>query len=192
MAKLENLIQVEIDSATQLRSWLEVHHAQGESIWLITWKKHVAGKYVSRDEVLDELVCFGWIDGVRRKIDDDRTMQLIGPRRTQYWARSYKDRAARLIGEGRMAGPGFASIELSKRTGSWSFMDDVDALIVPADLAAALEAHQTAADRFDSLPPSYRRNVLRWIKLAKTGATRSKRIERLASVTADGQRIPQM
>ena len=192
MTKIENLIQVEIDSAARLRSWLASHHAQDQSVWLVTWKKHVAGKYVSRDEVLDELVCFGWIDGVRRKLDDDRTMQLVGPRRTQYWAKSYKDRAARLIEEGRMAGPGFAAIEASKRTGSWSFMDDVDALIVPADLAAALEAHQPAADRFDSLPRSYRRNVLRWIKLAKTGPTRSKRIERLANLTAEGQRIPQM
>lgn len=192
MTKIENLIQVEVDSADGLRSWLESHHAQDESVWLVTWKKSAAGKYVSRDEVLDELVSFGWIDGVRRKLDDDRTMQLVGPRRTQYWAKSYKDRAARLIEEGRMADAGFASIELSKRTGSWSFMDDVDALIVPVDLAAALRAHQPAADRFGSLPPSYRRNVLRWIKLAKTESTRSKRIERLSALTAEGQRVPQM
>ncbi|MDJ0663153.1 MAG: YdeI/OmpD-associated family protein [Acidimicrobiia bacterium] len=192
MTKLDDMKQVEASSPAQLRSWLEEHYAQDESVWLITWKKHVHDRYVSREVVLDELVSVGWIDGVRRKLDEDRTMQLIGPRRTQYWAKSYKDRAARLINEGRMTDAGLASIEMSKRTGSWTFMDDVDALIVPVDLAAALEAHPQATSQFEALPPSYRRNVLRWIKLARTTATRANRIERLASSTAEGRRIPQM
>ena len=149
MTKLDDLKQVEVSSPVQLRTWLEEHHAQEESVWLVTWKKHVADRYVSHEVVLDELVSFGWIDGVRRKLDEDRTMQLIGPRRTQYWAKSYKDRAARLIDEGRMTDAGLASIEMSKRTGLWTFMDDVDDLIVPEDLAAALEAHPGGTDQFD-------------------------------------------
>ncbi len=192
MSSSNNLARIEISSAGELRSWLADNHTQDESIWLVTWKKHNAARYVSRDEVLDELVSFGWIDGVRRKLDDDRTMQLVSPRRTQYWAKSYKDRAARLIAENRMAEAGLASIESGKNSGLWDFMDDVDALIVPDDLAAALAATSDAAERFDSLAPSYRRNVLRWIKLAKTPATRAKRIERTAHTTARGERIPQM
>jgi uncharacterized protein YdeI (YjbR/CyaY-like superfamily) len=80
---IEKLFEVEVASPAELRSWLELNHGQGESVWLITFKKHVTEKYVSTFEVLDELLCFGWIDGVRKKRDDDRTMQLISPRKVK-------------------------------------------------------------------------------------------------------------
>ena len=83
MIKTENFDQVEIASAEELRSWLLDHHQQSESVWLVTYKKSIPGKYVSRWEVLDELLCFGWIDGIRRKLDESRTMQLISPRKAQ-------------------------------------------------------------------------------------------------------------
>jgi uncharacterized protein YdeI (YjbR/CyaY-like superfamily) len=94
--------RVEITSADDLREWLMVHYGQTEAVWLVTYKKRAGAPYVSMDAVLDELICFGWIDGVRRKLDDERTMQLISPRRSQIWAASYKDRAARLAERGRM------------------------------------------------------------------------------------------
>lgn len=72
---------------------------------------------LSRDAVLDEFLCFGWIDGIRRKLDADRTMQLISPRKVQHWAKSYKDQAARRIEEGRMESPGLESIRRSKESG---------------------------------------------------------------------------
>ena len=75
MIKTENFEKVHIDSAEDLREWLTEHHAQEESVWSVTYKKSVPNKYVSREEVLDELLCFGWIDGIRRKLDTDRTMQ---------------------------------------------------------------------------------------------------------------------
>ena len=184
--------KVEVRNTVQLREWLDANHGQEDSVWLVTYRKHVRGRYVSTSEVLDELLCFGWIDGVRRKLDADRTMQLIGPRRTQHWARSYKDRAARLIEEKRMHPAGLAAIETSKGNGLWSFIDDVDALIVPDDLRRALEARPVAADWFDATAPSYRRNVLRWIKLAKTAKTRTKRIIDTVNASAKGEKIPQM
>lgn len=133
MIKTENFEKVELSSGEELRAWLLENHQQEESIWLVTFKKHVTGKYLSTGEVLDELLCFGWIDGIRRKLDEDRTMQLIGPRRMQHWAKTYKDRAARLIEEDKMMPAGYKSIEVSKQNGMWNFMDDVDALIKPAD-----------------------------------------------------------
>ena len=97
-------------------------------------------------------MAFGWIDGIRRKLDDDRTMQLISPRKVQHWAKSYKDRAARLIEEGRMQAPGLASIEAGKASGLWSFMDDVDALIVPEDLRMALDDQRGGGPLFRRKP----------------------------------------
>lgn len=191
MAAGDHLERIEITSHVELRGWLEEHHAQDESVWLVTYKKHVADRYVSRDEVLDELLAFGWIDGARRKLDDDRTMQLIGPRRVLHWARSYKLRAERVIAEERMHPAGLASIEASKAAGMWDVMDDVDALVVPDDLAAALRAGRVA-EAFAAFPPSYRRNVLRWIAVARTPSTRQKRIDRTVAATSRGERIARL
>ena len=146
--------------------------------------------YVSTTEVLDELLCFGWIDGIRRKLDPDRTMQLIGPRRMQHWAKTYKDQAAGLIKAGKMEPAGYRSIERSKENGLWNFMDDVDALIKPADLVNALEQLPPAREYFDAFPPSVQRFALRWIKLAKTEKTRTKRIEKTAQLAQINERIP--
>ncbi len=188
----ERFTQVEVNSVAELESWLAANHAQPENVWLVTWKKSVPENYVSTDEILDEVIAWGWIDGIRRKLDNDRTMQIIGPRHTQAWAKSYKDRAARLIAEGRMQAPGLASIEAGKQCGLWDYWADVDALIDPEDLRAALAASPDAQAYYDNTGSSYRRNLLRWIKLAKTDATRQKRIAQIAEFSLRGDRIPQM
>lgn len=91
-----------------------------------------------------------------------------------------------------MQPPGQAAIDLSQANGLWSFMDDVDAGIVPDDLRAALLAHPPAERHFEAFSPSTRRNILRWIKLAKTEATRQKRIARTATLAARNEKVPQM
>ena len=190
MVKTENFEKVPISSPEELRQWLEKHHAQDDSIWLVTYIKHIEDKYVSREEVLDELIAFGWIDGIRRKLDDDQTMQLISPRKSQHWAKTYKDRAQKLRDEGRMTTAGELAIERSKKLGLWNFMDDVDALIKPKDLVEALEKHPEAMANFNSFGKASQRFVLRWIKLAKTDKTRQKRIEQTASLAAIGEKVP--
>ena len=184
--------KVEVTSTTRLRAWLEAHYTQDESVWLVTYKKQVAEKYVSVGEVLDELLCFGWIDGLRRKIDADRTMQLIGPRRVHHWADSYKVRVARLTAQSRMHPAGLAAIAESKRLGQWEAMAEVDALAIPPDLAAAFREFPGTAGAFSGMAPSYRRNVLRWIALAKTPPTRAKRVTVAAAATARNEKLPQM
>ncbi|MEM6461787.1 MAG: YdeI/OmpD-associated family protein [Pseudomonadota bacterium] len=186
----EKFDKVEVTSAEALRSWLADNHGRDESVWLVTYKASEQQKYVSREEVLDELISFGWIDGVRRKLDDSRTMQLISRRRVQHWAKSYKDRATRLIEEGRMAPPGLASIEEGKASGLWNFMDDVDELIWPDDLKAALDAEPAARAHFAAFAPSAQRFTLRWIKLAKSEKTRRARIDTTVSRAAKGAFVP--
>ena len=199
MIKTENFDQVEVSSPAELRDWLEAHHAQEESVWLVTYKKSTPEKYVSVQDILDEVIAFGWVDGIRRKTDpklnadgvpEERTMQLIAPRSTQHWAKSYKDRAAKLEAEGRMHEAGRAAIERSKASGMWTFMDDVDALITPKDLQAELDKHAGATAFFDALAPSAKRYTLRWIKLAKTHATRKKRVLATAEKSAKGEFVP--
>ena len=180
---------VEVGSAADLHRWLLEHHGQSEAVWLVTWKKAVPLRYVPHEQVLDELVAFGWIDGLRRRVDDERTRQLVSPRRTQPWARSYCQRAERLMAEGRMQPAGLRGVQAARATGMWEAMADVDDLVVPADLAEALAARPPADEQFAGFPPSTRRNVLRWIASAKTGSTRSKRIDLTVAEAEQGRRV---
>jgi uncharacterized protein YdeI (YjbR/CyaY-like superfamily) len=192
MLPIERFEQVEVESRQALRDWLAANHARDEGVWLVTFMKSVTGKYLDRWTVLDELLCFGWIDGIRRKLDDRRTMQLITPRRQQAWAQSYKDRVARLQQEGRMAPPGLEAIARSRALGLWDAAAAVDALLVPEDLAAMLEAHPPADQWFAAAAPSYRRNVLRWIAAAKRPETRRARIARTADAARSGRKLPNL
>jgi len=178
---------VEIASGRALWAWLEANHATSQGIRLITWKAAHPDRYISRDDVLDALLAHGWIDGRRFVVDENRTAQLITPRKQQAWSQTYKDRVVRLRSEGRMHPAGEQAIAEGHASGLWDFFSDVDALIVPHDLGAGLDRA-----KWDVLAPSYRRNVLRWIKLAKTDATRAKRIAAAQSATSTGEKLPQM
>lgn len=189
MIDTDRFPQVEVASVAELHRWLVENHTRVEAVWLVTYRRSVPGKYLTTDQVLDELVSFGWIDGIRRKVDDERTMQLISPRRTKPWARSYKVRAERLIAQGRMERAGLDSVEAAKASGAWDAMNDVDDLVVPDDLRAALIAAPPAFEVFETFPPSTTRNILRWIAAAKTPTTRTKRITATAEEARQGRRI---
>lgn len=179
--------QIEITNTQQIWDWLAENHAQDASVRLVTWKAAHPDKYVSRDAVLDALIAFGWIDGRRFVVDDRKTAQLIAPRKQQAWSQSYKDRVDRLRETDQMHAAGEAAVAQGLASGLWDFFADVDALNAPDDLAGPIDL-----DKWNALAPSYRRNVLRWIKLAKTDATRRKRIAAAVTATDTGHKIPQM
>lgn len=190
MVKTENFEQVTVTSKEELRNWLMSNHNQKESIWLVTYKKNVIDKYVSVQEILDELLCFGWIDGIRRKLDDEKTMQLISPRKVEHWTKTYKDRYSKLLELNLVEQSGKLSVELSKKSGLWNFMDDVDALIKPDDFVKELNKFDNATNNFNVFGASSQRFILRWIKLAKTTETRIKRIQQASELADKNQKIP--
>ena len=188
MAKIDELEKVEVSSVEELREWLEKNYSQPESIWLVTYKKNVPQKYISIQQVLDEVLCFGWMDGRRKKLDYERTMQLLSPRKTQHWSKTYKDRVAKLQQAGRMHEAGIKAIKTAKENGLWDFLNDVDALIKPDDLTEALNAHPPALENYEAFPDSAKRDILRWIKLAKKQETRAKRIQKTAQLAQNNER----
>ena len=190
--KTENFSSVEITTEHDLWVWLSHNCGSQNSVWLITYKKSTPQKYLSREQVLDALIAYGWIDGIRRKLDDERTMQLISRRKTQNWSATYKQRAERLEAAGRMQPAGRDAISQSKRLGLWDVMQDVDTLVVPDDLQIMLDKDSTAAIYFETCPPSYKRNILRWLKSAKTEKTRQKRLDAIFTACKAKSRIPQM
>lgn len=185
----EKFERVEVATSRELREWLLKNHKQKESVWLVTYKKAVPEKYLSTGDVLDELLCFGWIDGIRRKLDDHRTMQLISPRRATHWSKTYKERAARLIQLGKMHSSGLQSIRQAKKTGAWHVLDQVDQLTIPDDLKKALTRYKGATAFFESINASSKRFALRWIELAKTSATRASRVEHIARLASQNEKL---
>lgn len=190
MLATESFAQIEIDNQEDLHAWLVANHAQKESVWLVTYKKSAGSNYLSTDQVLDALLCYGWIDGIRRKLDEQRTMQLIGPRRVQHWSATYKARAARLQAEGKMQAAGLAAIAASKAAGLWDFLEEVDELQLPDDLRQTLAQKPDALAFFEAINPSSKRFALRWLKLAKTDTTRQRRLLQLLELSAKGEKLP--
>lgn len=177
--------QVEVTSRKQWRTWLTNHHTQTDSIWLVTYKKHTGSRYLPYDEIVEEALCFGWIDSLPRKLDSDRTMLLLSPRRPKSpWSKLNKDRVTTMIGQSLMTPAGQAKIDQAKADGSWTFLDDVEALIIPDDLAAALAANSQAKEYFEAFSPSSKKGILQWIKRAKQTTTREKRIKKTVELAA--------
>jgi uncharacterized protein YdeI (YjbR/CyaY-like superfamily) len=180
---------VTVDSRARWRRWLEANHGQTESVWLVHYKKHTGRKYVPYGELVEEALCFGWIDGLVKTVDADRVMMLMSPRRRgSAWSKSNKERVDRLIAQGLMCEAGLRKIEAAKLDGSWTAFDDSDAMIVPPDLAAALQSDPRAARGFEALRPSLRRGWLAHLSQAKRPETRAKRIQRLLDLArGDGK-----
>jgi uncharacterized protein YdeI (YjbR/CyaY-like superfamily) len=176
---------VEVANLDEWRAWLEAHHEQQESVLLVTYRKGTSDRYIPTPEIVEEALCFGWIDSTRRKIDDNRSTLLISPRRPRSgWSAINKARVERLIAEGRMTSAGMAKIEQARADGSWTRFDDLDEESLPSDLATALASSSVAGQNFDAFPPSYRRMVIGWVRDAKRQETRERRIERIVSAAA--------
>ena len=170
------------------REWLKAHHDRSPGAWVIHWRTATGRRRLSYEELVEEALCFGWIDSRLRRLDDDRSMIAMTPRRpASVWSRSNKDRVERLIGEGRMAEAGLRAVEVAKNNGSWQALEDVDAMVMPDDLVAALATDTRARHHFDGFPPSRRMMILYWIKSAKRPETRARRIAETVRLAADNR-----
>jgi uncharacterized protein YdeI (YjbR/CyaY-like superfamily) len=183
--------EIEVKSRAELRRWLKCNHASTSSIWLITWKKHTP-HHLPYAEVVDEALCFGWIDSQPRLLDEDRSMIRLSPRKPgSGWSKVNKNKIERLIADGQMAAPGLAKIEAAKLDGSWTRLDAAHADTLPGDLLSALAAIPAATENFGAFPPSARRAILEWISLAKRPETRAARIDETARLAGQNLRANQ-
>jgi len=184
--------QVQVESRHEWRQWLTQNHTRQDGIWLITFKKHSGDKYVSYDDIVEEALCFGWIDSQGQKLDEDRAMLWMSPRKSRSgWSKPNKERIEKLTAVGLMTPAGQAVIEAAKQNGSWYALDAVERLEIPPDLEAALAAYPAARQHFDAFPRSAKRNVLEWISHAKRPETRAKRVAETARLAQDNIRANQ-
>ena len=180
--------RVEVKSRRQLRTWLQKNHETGSTIWLVTFKKHCAEKYVPYDAIVEEALCFGWIDSTVRALDENRYLRQLSPRKTgSTWSLANKRRLTKLRKEKLMTDAGEAKIRSAKKDGSWTLLDDVEKLVVPDDLAAAFAKNREAARHYETFTSGQKKGLLWWIKSAKRPATREKRIAATVRAAAKGE-----
>ena len=177
---------------TKFRAWLAKKHSTATELILRCFKTHATDQGVTYAQALDEALCFGWIDGVRRRVDDDSFSVRFTPRRPRsIWSRVNIAHVERLTNAGRMRKPGLAAFEArtEERTGVYSFER-------PATLAVAyakhFRAHAAAWEYYQSQAPWYRRTTTHWIMSAKREETRAKRLAVLIACSARGTTIPEL
>lgn len=181
--------RVEVASREELRRWLEQNHTQTASIWLVTWKKAAGTKYLPYDDIVEEALCFGWVDSLPRALDDKRSMRRLSPRQKgSGWSAVNKRRIAKLEKAGLMTEAGRRAVRQAKADGSWNALDEAEKGVIPDDLAAALKKNGKAAAHFDAFPPSVKKGILGWIGQAKRPETREKRIRQTAEMAAGNKR----
>jgi uncharacterized protein YdeI (YjbR/CyaY-like superfamily) len=186
-ATRDGLELVQAPTRAAWRAWLEAHHGQAASIWLVLNRKGSGLPHLPPGEAAEEALCFGWIDSRPAKFDAQRSLLLVSPRKPgSAWSGVNKQRVERLLAAGLVAPAGLAAIERAKADGSWTRLDGASALIEPPDLRAALTGVALAA--WQGFPASHRRANLEWIAQARRPETRAARIAEIARRAALGER----
>ena len=156
--------------------WLDENHDTESAIWLVFDKGK--NRTMSWQDIVEEALCYGWIDSRPGKVSDTQSKLYITKRKPKsVWSKINKLSAERLIKEGRMQPAGMASVDVAKRNGSWNALELSDNLIIPSELSLLFNSNKTAKNNFDSFPVGTRKNTLQWIYDAKTEPTRLRRIE---------------
>ncbi len=187
---LDDADRLDFTSAEAWRRWLAENHVRKEGVWLVQYKARTGKPAIPYEAAICEALCFGWVDSTYRRLDDERGMLWWSPRRKgSMWARSNRERVARLESEGRMTDAGRSAIEAAMADGSWSILESVEALTVPGDLAAAFAARPGTIERWDAFSPSAKRAYLLWIVSAKRPDTRARRVTETAARVASGRRL---
>jgi uncharacterized protein YdeI (YjbR/CyaY-like superfamily) len=165
-------------STAEWRRWLHDHHDTSKGVWLVEYKAATGKARLGYETSISEALCYGWVDSLNKPLDDERTAMLFTPRKVgSGWARTNKERVARLIKEGRMQPAGLAKILAAKRDGSWTLLDGVESLEVPDDLRTALGA--AGLKSFEALTPGRKKEHLRALVSAKKPETRAKRVSEI-------------
>ena len=170
----------------EFRKWLEKNHDKSSGIFLILYRVDSPQPSMRWEEAVQEALCFGWIDSVVKRIDEERRKQLFTPRKTKSgWSKVNKNHILELIGNGKMQEAGLAKIDAAKKDGSWTLLDDVENLVIPEDLQKAFDDKPLAYTNYEAFSKGYRKSYLYWLNQAKRPVTREKRIEEIIRLCAE-------
>ncbi len=175
------LPRIALRTRAELRAWFQHNHGDHRGFWLVSSRP---GPDIPYDDLVEECLIWGWIDSTVQAFDEVTSGIRLTPRKpNSVWSAVNKVRLARLEAAGLMQPAGIRAVEVARANGMYTFLDDVDAMVVPDDLAAALG---DAGEVFESFSPGRRKQALYWVKSAKRPQTRADRIAKIAQAAADG------
>jgi uncharacterized protein YdeI (YjbR/CyaY-like superfamily) len=176
------------ETRRQLRAWLEHNHDTAAGVWLCSWRSATGRPRCPYPEVVEEAICFGWIDSTVTILDDAQGLQLLTPRKPKSsWTRLNRRRVAAMDAAGLMTDAGRRAVEIARNNGWWTTYDTVEDLIESDHLATALDANAAARSAWDDFPPSARKVMLWWIISAVTAETQARRIGMIVGKAANGE-----
>jgi uncharacterized protein YdeI (YjbR/CyaY-like superfamily) len=182
---------IHFDSASRFRAWLDKNHARRSELWVGYWKKATGRPSVTWEESVDEALCFGWIDGIRKRVSDEAyTVRFTARRPGSIWSRRNIERCEALTALGRMTNPGLAAYErrTEETSGIYSFEQGA-APVLPPQYLERLRSDVAAWGDWKARPPGYRRQVAHWIMSAKREATRERRLTDLIADSSAGRKV---
>jgi len=166
-------------SSKDLGQWLEVNHAIESELWVKIFKKKTKIPSVTWDDVVIESLCWGWIDGIKKSIDEQAYLQRITPRKPQSnWSKRNREHVECLINEGKMMESGLVHVHTAKADGRWENAYRVSEMTVPEDFITALESNANAKQFFETLTKSSRFVIAYGLTSAKKPETRQRRFEK--------------
>ena len=177
------------EDAAAWRDWMAEHHDDPEpGVWVLEWRRASGRTPIDYEDLVAVALAYGWIDGTRRTVDDERAEMWFTRRRAgSQWTRLSKERVARLEAAGQMTDAGRAVVERAKADGTWTMLDEIEGGAVPADLAAAFDEHPGSREAFEGFSRGTRRSILVWIVQAKRPQTRAARVLATAEQAAKGE-----
>jgi len=177
-------------TASAFREWLEANHAAARELWVGYYKVGSGRPSLTWPESVDEALCFGWIDGLRKSIDDvSYKIRFTARRPRSIWSAVNIKRVEEMIRLGRMHPAGLKAYEARTENRSGIYAYEQRTAELPQPYAGMLQANGPAWDFFHSQPPSYRKAIHWWVVSAKTEATRLKRLQKLIDTFAAGRRL---
>lgn len=180
---------VEFTTRNDVREWLEENHGRTVGVWAVYPRGKAEESDLSWESLVEECLCFGWIDSLPGKVDERRTRTYISPRmRGSGWSRRNQVLIEKLTREGRMHSSGVAAVSAAQADGSWSLLDLAEDLIIPSDLVDEFNVNPAARSGFDSFPERLRKSLLQWYYSAKTERTRSNRRKAIVEAALRGER----
>ena len=187
----DGLAKLSFRSAAEWEGWLTDNHTRSDGLWIKIAKKATGIESVRYPEVLDSAICFGWIDGQRQALDEERFLQRFTPRRARSrWSRINRDTAERLTAEGRMRPAGLAEVERARDDGRWAAAyAGPKASAVPDDLLSELNASPRAKEFFEALSSQNRYAILYRLDEAKRPETRARRLAKFVAMLEAGESI---
>jgi len=183
---------IEMKDRAAWRAWLTENQDGVDEIWLIFYKKESGIPGIEYGEALDEALCFGWVDSLIRKIDEQTYARKFTPRKDEsQWSVVNKRRVEQLIRDGLMTEHGLRKVEAAKRSGRWDapVQRPKFDLSMPAEFAEALRSHPQAEAAFNRLAPTHQKQYLLWIVTAKRPETRARRIVEAVQMLGEGKKL---